>query len=250
MDAAFHRSSIFFAIVTACVAGVLAALAWSALRDSPVGPALQLLAAVMATATVYHGGVLILGPETHLVHPLLAFGSVVILIALVLSVLELRRGPGLTTRFSYPDVVVAPAIGAIVYAGGGTLAELFAPRGVHWIHAGAALFVVAGLYRPVCAALRRPAWTEVLLEECSDLRRRPDWMMPIDETILQTLATSGLILTPAVIAFNADYSREEVNRRLTKLTAEGLVDRVERGKYRLTEEGERSVPGVLNGHLS
>ena len=59
-----------------------------------------------------------------------------------------------------------------------------------------------------------------------------------DDAILEVPATTGLILTPSVIAYNIDYCRDEVNRRLAGLEREGLVERVEQCKYRLISRGE------------
>lgn len=70
--------------------------------------------------------------------------------------------------------------------------------------------------------------------------------LPIDDRILECLSSSGLILSPSVIAINIDKSRDEVNRRLTTLTDEGHVERVKRGYYRIAESGERYLQGDLN----
>lgn len=62
----------------------------------------------------------------------------------------------------------------------------------------------------------------------------PEWTTEMDEDILKSL-TSGLVLTPAVIADNIDRSREAVSRRLNTLEAGGLVEKEDRGKYRLAK---------------
>jgi len=67
--------------------------------------------------------------------------------------------------------------------------------------------------------------------------------LPIDDRILELLSESGLILSPSVVAINIDKSRDEVNRRLSKLVDEGLVDRVQRGYYEITDEGEAYLRG-------
>ncbi len=67
--------------------------------------------------------------------------------------------------------------------------------------------------------------------------------LPIDDRILEILSDSGLILSPAVVAINIDKSRDEVNRRLSKLVDEGLVERVQRGYYRITDQGEAYLRG-------
>jgi DNA-binding IclR family transcriptional regulator len=65
----------------------------------------------------------------------------------------------------------------------------------------------------------------------------------MDDRVLELFHTSDLVLTPAIIAYNIDYSRGEVNRRLAELETHGFVEKVERGKYRLTEQGEQYLQG-------
>ncbi len=69
--------------------------------------------------------------------------------------------------------------------------------------------------------------------------------LPIDERILEALESSGMILSPAVIAINIDKSRDEVNRRLSKLVDHGLVTRVKRGYYEITDTGEAYLAGEI-----
>jgi predicted transcriptional regulator len=64
----------------------------------------------------------------------------------------------------------------------------------------------------------------------------PDWLTEMDREIINVLGTN-LILTPSIIAENIGRSREGVGNRLNALQAGGLVEKVDRGKYRLTEEG-------------
>lgn len=72
------------------------------------------------------------------------------------------------------------------------------------------------------------------------IRKPKEWMqLPIDERILEALDSSDMILSPAVISINIDKSRDEVNRRLSELTNRGLVTRVKRGYYEITDEGRR-----------
>ncbi len=78
------------------------------------------------------------------------------------------------------------------------------------------------------------------------MRQRPDWMSPTDDLILQTLADSDLVLTPAVLAYNLDISRDHVNRRLSKFVEAGLVNRPDRGYYILSETGEQYLTGDLD----
>lgn len=70
--------------------------------------------------------------------------------------------------------------------------------------------------------------------------------LPIDDRILELLSSSGLILSPAVIAMNIDKSRDEVNRRLSVLVDYGLVDQVKRGYYEIGEHGDEYLRGELD----
>ena len=70
--------------------------------------------------------------------------------------------------------------------------------------------------------------------------------LPLDERILEALESSGLILSPAVISINIDKSRSEVNRRLSTLVECGLVTRVQRGYYEITETGQQYLAGELD----
>lgn len=66
-------------------------------------------------------------------------------------------------------------------------------------------------------------------------QKRGDWRTPLDDEILELLSDSELTLSPSIIAFNLERSREGVADRISVLTDYGLVERVERGKYRITE---------------
>jgi DNA-binding IclR family transcriptional regulator len=70
--------------------------------------------------------------------------------------------------------------------------------------------------------------------------------LPIDDRILEALESSGMILSPAVIALNIDKSRGEVNRRLSTLVEYGLVTRVKRGYYEITANGKQYLAGDLD----
>jgi DNA-binding IclR family transcriptional regulator len=69
--------------------------------------------------------------------------------------------------------------------------------------------------------------------------------LPIDERVLEVLS-SDLTLSPTIIAENIEKSREEVNRRLTTLTNRGFVNRVDRGRYRIAEDGRSYLAGELD----
>lgn len=247
MDVALYRLSIPFAIVTGTGAGVLAALSWDVLRDSPVETPLKLLVLVMSIGTIYHMGLLVAGTETVELQSLLILGYILVSVALLTAVRGVRSNIWSRGAFRHKTVFCATIAGLLVYAIGGPLSEVFFPETLHWIHGFAALFAVVGLYSPVHDDLRHEPWTELLFADARTVRRPGEWMVPMDDDILEVLYSSGLVLTPAVIAYNTGHSREQVNRRLRQLESNGLVKRVERGKYCLSPEGERYVEGETVG---
>ena len=168
----------------------------------------------------------------------LAVGIVVALELLYLLSLE-------ASVTAYRRFVLVTVSGLVLAVIGGPIAELVAPQLVHWVHGAAALLVVYGLYDPVTNDVRRTEWARVLLSEPSRIRRPADWMTPMDDEVLAALHGTELVLTPSVVAYNIGFSRKEVNRRLIELAAHGFVEKVERGKYRLTRRGERYLRGDL-----
>jgi DNA-binding transcriptional ArsR family regulator len=146
----------------------------------------------------------------------------------------------------YQRYLLLTVAGLVLFLVGGPITELLLPALVHWVHGLAALLVIIGLYDPLENDLRRDAWADVLLEKPDQVRERADWMLPIDDAILELFHSKELILTPTIIAYNIDYSREEVNRRLGVLEDHGLVTKVERGKYRITAFGRQYVTGVVS----
>ena len=71
-------------------------------------------------------------------------------------------------------------------------------------------------------------------------------MRPLDDRILEVLQTTGITLSPAIIAYNLNTSREAVNRRLAELAEQGLVEKHERGRYEIASSGEQYLEGDLN----
>ena len=139
--------------------------------------------------------------------------------------------------------LLVTTLGILLFLAVAPLVELFAPEFVHVAHGFAALLVILGLYDPVHNDLRKDAWASLLFRDPSDSRHPAGWMVPLDDEILTLFHRKDLVLTPAIVAYNLDRSREEVNRRLSELEDCGLVDRVERGKYRITAVGEQYLAG-------
>ncbi|WP_222914469.1 ArsR family transcriptional regulator [Natrinema sp. SYSU A 869] len=173
----------------------------------------------------------------------LAIGVVVALELLYLLSLE-------ASVTAYRRFVLVTVAGLVLAVIGGPIVELVAPQLVHWVHGTAALLVVFGLYDPVTNDLRTTEWERVLLSEPSRVRRPAEWMTPMDDEILGAFHGTDLVLTPAVVAFNTGFNRKEVNRHLIELADHGFVEKVERGKYRLTRRGERYLRGQLQADSS
>jgi len=64
-----------------------------------------------------------------------------------------------------------------------------------------------------------------------------DWLTDMDFEILEVMRFE-LILSPSIIAENIGRSREGVSGRLNSLQAGGLIEKVDRGKYRITQDGQ------------
>lgn len=71
-------------------------------------------------------------------------------------------------------------------------------------------------------------------------------MTALDDRILELLDSSGLVLSPSIIAYNLERSREGVAKRISKLEAHGLIVREERGKYQIAESGTEYLNGELD----
>jgi predicted transcriptional regulator of viral defense system len=49
------------------------------------------------------------------------------------------------------------------------------------------------------------------------------------------------VQSPAIIAFNLDKSSTWIQQQLSELVDRGLVERVEKGKYRITDAGRAEL---------
>ncbi len=77
-----------FALITGTGAGVFALLSWGIFRDSPFGLAIALLSLVMCILTIYHTMLLIVGPDTLVLHVLRSSANTIIAIFLGLLILR------------------------------------------------------------------------------------------------------------------------------------------------------------------
>lgn len=77
------------------------------------------------------------------------------------------------------------------------------------------------------------------------MRQPADWMTPMDDRVLAVL-NAGLILSPTIIVYNIDKSLEAVARRPSELSKAGLVNRIERGRYEISDQGRAYLDGELD----
>lgn len=153
------------------------------------------------------------------------------------------------TVIEYHRFLFVTIAGLLLFLIGGPVAELIAPKLVHWVHTIASILVILGLYDPLKNDIRNDAWADVLLGEPGLIREPEDWMLPVDDAILTLFHSTDLVLTPSIIAYNIEYSRDEVNRRLVELEKRGFVTKVERGKYRITALGRQYLDGAVSHSL-
>jgi len=81
------------------------------------------------------------------------------------------------------------------------------------------------------------------------MKERPEAMSNTDVLLLVALNSSELVpvLSPTILAYNLGMSREHASRRLSELSEQGYVNKVEDGKYGLSERGETFLSGLPNG---
>lgn len=140
--------------------------------------------------------------------------------------------------FERNPVLVYPVFGLLLFVVVETVIDGLSAPVVHAAHAVSAASVAVGLSYLLVKAARTGSSPGPYL-----LGVRPSWMTAMDDDILTFLDGSDTILTPAVVAYNLEYSRESVNRHLRRLERRGLVERVDRGKYRI---GERNRAHFLS----
>lgn len=77
------------------------------------------------------------------------------------------------------------------------------------------------------------------------MRQRAEWMTPSDDVILELIHDLGN-LTPAAIAEKGDISRQHASVRCAELVEYGLLERVHRGLYGITDAGEEYLAEELD----
>jgi Mn-dependent DtxR family transcriptional regulator len=78
------------------------------------------------------------------------------------------------------------------------------------------------------------------------MRPRIDWMTRSDDRTLKFLAEKEIVASASVIAVNIDYNPSYLSRRCRKLAAAGLLERVDKSNYGLTDLGERYLSGDVD----
>lgn len=80
-----------------------------------------------------------------------------------------------------------------------------------------------------------------------DMHRHVSWMVPADVSILDYMSHSRTsmgrfsVQTPNTMAINTGYSNRHTSARAQVLAKHGLLDRVDKGQYRLTDRGKLVV---------
>lgn len=84
-----------------------------------------------------------------------------------------------------------------------------------------------------------------------EMHRQVDWLTAADVRILEFLHaakdTRGnpSIQTPTTVSANTGYASKYVGERIRHLADHDLVEKVERGKYRLSDRGEQLMSGEI-----
>jgi DNA-binding IclR family transcriptional regulator len=81
------------------------------------------------------------------------------------------------------------------------------------------------------------------------MKERPEWMSNTDVLILVALNSTDIlpVQSPSILGYNLGMSREHASRRLAKLSDNGYVEKIEDGKYSLSERGEVFLNGIPGG---
>jgi DNA-binding transcriptional ArsR family regulator len=92
------------------------------------------------------------------------------------------------------------------------------------------------------------------MRSIEQMRPPPDWMMTADLYILDFFDQVEITLSPLVLAFELDYSRQYVSKRCRTLTGAGLLTlprgEDSHGLYALTDFGRRFLNDELTDEES
>lgn len=80
------------------------------------------------------------------------------------------------------------------------------------------------------------------------MRPRVSWMTQGDDAILEFFRDKDIAATPAVVAYNIDFSDGYVRRRMRRLLDEGLLELADDTKamYTITDRGRQYLEGELS----
>lgn len=77
------------------------------------------------------------------------------------------------------------------------------------------------------------------------MRKRADWMNPVDDLILEYLEEEGQH-SPKILAENLKKHPNYIGARCRLLRDHGLLRNLGRGLYQITEEGKQYLDGDLD----
>ncbi|WP_195892541.1 MarR family transcriptional regulator [Halopiger goleimassiliensis] len=77
------------------------------------------------------------------------------------------------------------------------------------------------------------------------MRESADWMVPSDDRILELIREHGNLTPKAIEAFGGPV-RQHASRRCAELAKYGLLERVYRGLYGITDKGEAYLDEELD----
>jgi len=82
----------------------------------------------------------------------------------------------------------------------------------------------------------------------ASVRQRADWMKPVDDQILELMRDEGNLTPRAVEDFGVAVS-DYAGDRFAVLRKYGLVERISRGLYRLTDDGRAYLNEELDAAM-
>ena len=86
---------------------------------------------------------------------------------------------------------------------------------------------------------------EVATNSADNMRKEADWMVPSDDTILELVREHGN-LTPTAIEDLGGPSAGHARNRCPKLAKYGLLVRISRGLYNITDDGRAYLDEELD----
>jgi predicted transcriptional regulator len=72
------------------------------------------------------------------------------------------------------------------------------------------------------------------------------WFAKVDYPILDFLSNHDIEVSPSVVAWNIGYDNDYVGKRLRALSGAGLLNRVDEGRYEVSDLGRQFLAGDLD----